>query len=136
MRVAPVRVPPGWQALLRVRSIPPFPSPLPLSHSPLPFPSSVPLPRVSRHLLTLASFLVHSGRNAAGEPLSLGQYYLAGAGAGIGNSFVSGPVEHVRIRLQTQTSNIYSGPVDAVKKIYRADGLRGVYHGQGATLAR
>ncbi len=77
-----------------------------------------------------------SGRNASGEPLSLGQYYLAGSFAGVGNSFVSGPVEHVRIRLQTQTSNIYSGPLDAVKKIYRADGLRGVYHGQGATLAR
>lgn len=43
---------------------------------------------------------------------------------------------HPSTGLQTQTSNIYSGPLDAVKKIYRADGIRGVFHGQGATLAR
>ncbi|GAA6017573.1 hypothetical protein JCM11491_005288 [Sporobolomyces phaffii] len=70
------------------------------------------------------------------ETLTPVQYYLAGAFAGIGNSVASGPVEHIRIRLQTQQDGRYSGPVDAIKKIYRSDGFRGVYQGQGATLAR
>lgn len=42
--------------------------------------------------------------------------------------------------LQTQTGSgptaQYHGPVDALRKIHRTDGLRGVYHGQVTTLAR
>lgn len=72
--------------------------------------------------------------------LTYGQLYLAGAGAGITNSVVSGPVEHIRIRLQTQTKGSgqvwYNGPWDACKKIYATDGIRGIFHGQGATLLR
>ncbi|KAI5476025.1 hypothetical protein MNV49_000497 [Pseudohyphozyma bogoriensis] len=77
-------------------------------------------------------------RGAKGDKLSLGQLYLAGAGAGIGNSIVSGPVEHIRIRLQTQGSGppLYTGPGDALKKIYATDGLRGVFQGQVATILR
>jgi solute carrier family 25 carnitine/acylcarnitine transporter 20/29 len=86
-----------------------------------------------------------------------GQLYLAGAGAGLGNSVASGwglrksnfgygtehepnagPVEHIRIRLQTQSSTnpAFKGPLDALKKIYATDGIRGVYHGQVATILR
>ncbi|SCV69869.1 BQ2448_1263 [Microbotryum intermedium] len=92
--------------------------------------------------------------------LSLGQLYLAGAFAGVGNSITSTPVEHIRIRLQTQTTALYSGPVDAISKIYRTDGcartandacnasslrhrdvwdvdrIRGIFKGQGITLLR
>ncbi|GAA6061338.1 hypothetical protein JCM10212_003228 [Sporobolomyces blumeae] len=70
------------------------------------------------------------------DVLTPAQYYLAGAFAGIGNSVASGPVEHIRIRLQTQQDGRYSGPVHAIKQIYRSDGLRGIYQGQCATLAR
>ncbi|GAA5945288.1 uncharacterized protein JCM15063_000606 [Sporobolomyces koalae] len=85
--------------------------------------------------------LQFASRNAARgqaqpETLTPVQYYLAGAFAGIGNSVASGPVEHIRIRLQTQQDSRYSGPVDAIKKIARADGLRGIYQGQCATLCR
>jgi solute carrier family 25 carnitine/acylcarnitine transporter 20/29 len=40
--------------------------------------------------------------------------------------------------LQTQPDKqrIYSGPLDAVKKIYSAHGLSGIYRGQVATLCR
>jgi hypothetical protein len=34
--------------------------------------------------------------------LSLTQFYLSGAGAGVVTSIISGPVEHIRIRLQTR----------------------------------
>ena len=86
----------------------------------------------------------HSQQNVArgkGPDLSYPQFYLAGAGAGLTNSIVSGPVEHIRIRLQTQTKNAagaypFSGPFDACKKIYATDGMRGIFYGQGATLLR
>ena len=39
---------------------------------------------------------------ASPPPLSYGQYYAAGAFAGIANTVLSSPIEHVRIRLQTQ----------------------------------
>ena len=81
---------------------------------------------------------------------------VAGSIAGIANSVVSGPVEHIRIRtfsshpsiaptltlcpvgLQIQQSHnkIYSGPLDAVRKISSSYGITGIYKGQVATLWR
>lgn len=40
----------------------------------------------------------HQGALPTTRDLSYGQYYAAGAFAGLANSVVSGPVEHVRIR--------------------------------------
>ncbi|KAI8448898.1 MC family mitochondrial carrier protein [Phakopsora pachyrhizi] len=79
-----------------------------------------------------------TNRNAQ---LSLGQMYLAGAAAGLGNSLISGPVEHIRIRLQaasrTQQLNRFLGPLDALKRIIKSDGiLKGLYYGQCITIAR
>ncbi|POW03805.1 hypothetical protein PSTT_10832, partial [Puccinia striiformis] len=56
-------------------------------------------------------------------------------------SYLSRPVEHIRIRLQTSSSanqlNHFVGPADALKKIIRSDGiLRGLYCGQLITVAR
>jgi len=79
---------------------------------------------------------LHSG--AAG--LSYGQYYAAGAFAGLTNSVLSGPIEHVRIRLQTQphgADRLYNGPLDCIKKLSAHEGvLRGLYRGQAVTLWR
>ncbi|PYH76189.1 mitochondrial carrier protein [Aspergillus uvarum CBS 121591] len=71
--------------------------------------------------------------------LSLPQFYIAGAGAGLVTSIVSGPVEHIRIRLQTQphgTGRIYMGPFDCARKLIRAGGLAGLYRGQVMTIVR
>ncbi|OAP59023.1 hypothetical protein AYL99_06320 [Fonsecaea erecta] len=72
--------------------------------------------------------------------LSHGQYYLAGAFAGLTNSVLSGPIEHVRIRLQTQphgAARLYNGPLDCIKKLSAHEGvLRGLYRGQAVTLYR
>ncbi|KAG6911167.1 hypothetical protein DXG01_003907 [Tephrocybe rancida] len=73
-----------------------------------------------------------------GNVLSGGQLFTAGVFAGLANGVVSGPVEHIRIRLQTQ-SNIkpmYSGPWDAIRKIYSGYGIAGLYKGQAVTLLR
>lgn len=82
--------------------------------------------------------------NLSKDPLSPGpsysQYYVAGAFAGIANSVISGPIEHVRIRLQTQphgAARLYSGPLDCVRKLSAHEGvLRGLYRGEAVTVIR
>ena len=64
---------------------------------------------------------------------------LAGVLAGCTVSLVAAPVEHIKARLQVQYSarkseRLYSGPVDCVRRIYGAHGVRGVYRGLAATL--
>ncbi|THH29269.1 hypothetical protein EUX98_g4925 [Antrodiella citrinella] len=80
-----------------------------------------------------------SGRGGPdGLTLSAGQLMAAGVFAGLANSVVSGPVEHIRIRLQTQsaTKPVYAGPFDAIKKISSSHGIAGIFKGQVATLWR
>lgn len=69
------------------------------------------------------------------------QYVLAGAIAGAGSSIVAAPVEHIRIRMQSQNNTIgmkgkYTGSYHALKSIYRKHGLANVYKGYTFTLAR
>ncbi|KAI1188637.1 carrier protein YMC2 [Nemania serpens] len=64
---------------------------------------------------------------------------IAGVMAGFTVSFIAAPVEHIKARLQIQYSarkadRLYSGPLDCLRKIYAAHGLRGVYKGLAATL--
>jgi solute carrier family 25 carnitine/acylcarnitine transporter 20/29 len=72
--------------------------------------------------------------------LSYSQYYASGAFAGIANSVISGPIEHVRIRLQTQphgAGKLYSGPLDCVRKLNSHEGvLKGLYRGEAVTILR
>lgn len=79
-------------------------------------------------------------RQNHGSPFTNSQLYIAGAFSGIANSVISGPVEHIRTRLQVQTTSgsaAYAGPVDAINKIYREHGLfRGIYKGQAVTMVR
>ncbi|KAJ2844038.1 Mitochondrial carrier protein ymc2 [Coemansia brasiliensis] len=67
------------------------------------------------------------------------QLYTAGAAAGVANSVVSGPVEHIRVRLQVQSSGAaaqYKGPIDCIRQIYSSHGLGGIYKGQLPTILR
>jgi solute carrier family 25 (mitochondrial carnitine/acylcarnitine transporter), member 20/29 len=82
------------------------------------------------------------GGTAAGtaSPLSYGQYYAAGAFAGVANSVISGPIEHVRIRLQTQphgAARLYNGPLDCARKlIFQGGWGNGLYRGEAVTVWR
>jgi solute carrier family 25 carnitine/acylcarnitine transporter 20/29 len=75
-------------------------------------------------------------------PLSYTEYYAAGAFAGLANTALSAPIEHVRIRLQTQPhgeGRLYSGPWDCVRKLSTQPGggvARGLYRGTSVTLLR
>ncbi|KAI5824822.1 mitochondrial carrier domain-containing protein [Schizophyllum commune] len=73
-----------------------------------------------------------------GTAFGSGQLFTAGVVAGIANGIVSCPVEHIRIRLQTQsaTNPIYKGPGDAISKIFREHGVAGIFKGQGVTFLR
>ncbi|KAJ1643404.1 Mitochondrial carrier protein ymc2 [Coemansia asiatica] len=71
--------------------------------------------------------------------LTASQLYISGATAGVANSIVSGPVEHIRVRLQVQTSGSaaqYKGPGDCISQIYRSFGWKGIYKGQIPTVIR
>lgn len=72
--------------------------------------------------------------------LSYSQYYAAGAFAGIANTVLSSPIEHIRIRLQTQphgVNRLYAGPIDCVRKLSAHQGvLGGVYRGTAVTFLR
>ncbi|KAL2314788.1 Mitochondrial carrier domain-containing protein [Schizosaccharomyces pombe] len=73
-----------------------------------------------------------------GTPVTMPQYYVSGAISGLANSFLVGPVEHVRIRLQIQTGKnvLYHGPWDCIKKISSQYGLSGIMKGYNPTAAR
>lgn len=79
---------------------------------------------------------------AAGRKGDLGydQYFAAGAFAGLANTFLSSPIEHIRIRLQSQphgAGKLYNGPLDCIRKVSAHDGIaRGLYRGTSVTLFR
>lgn len=72
------------------------------------------------------------------ENFTMGQMYIAGGLAGLANSFVSGPVEHIRTRMQVQGAGVkeYSSTLDCFKKIYAKHGISGIYKGQVITMLR
>lgn len=89
---------------------------------------------------------MHRAREAAGvyavpvdKTLPTIGHAIAGVMAGATVSFIAAPVEHVKARLQIQYSadkakRLYSGPIDCSRRILQQHGLRGLYHGLGATL--
>ncbi|EJU04496.1 mitochondrial carrier [Dacryopinax primogenitus] len=82
---------------------------------------------------------LRSGRGGkTGEELAAGQLFVAGAWAGLANGIVSGPVEHIRIRLQTQPASapLYKGPWGAITSIYGQHGISGIFKGQVPTFLR
>lgn len=84
------------------------------------------------------TFNAQNARNGhPGAHLSHTQFYLSGAAAGIANGFLASPIEHIRIRLQTQTTTkLYDGPIDTIRKLNKAAGLKGVFRGLLPTQIR
>ncbi|CAI5756668.1 unnamed protein product [Candida verbasci] len=72
-----------------------------------------------------------------GKELNLIQFFNCGAIAGFANGFLASPIEHIRIRLQTQSKiKQFNGPLDCFKKIYNVNGLTSIYKGLVPTLIR
>ncbi|ANB11708.1 Ymc1p [Sugiyamaella lignohabitans] len=74
--------------------------------------------------------------NNSPHQLTYPQFYIAGATAGLANSFIASPVEHLRILIQTQKDAKYKGPFDAAKHIRQKYGIAGLYRGFTVTLLR
>jgi len=77
------------------------------------------------------------------EPLSAWEISLAGGYAGLASCFVSTPVELVKCKLQIQSNTVavtpdkmFVSPMHCVEKIFRYNGLRGLYRGYVATVYR
>lgn len=70
----------------------------------------------------------HSKNVDSSSILTLPQYYVCGVAGGLTNSLLAAPIEHVRIRLQTQTVSanskaLYKGPLDCIKQLKYQKGL-------------
>ena len=81
------------------------------------------------------------GPGAEGRgPPGYAEVFAAGCASGTVQTFISSPVELLKLKLQLQTQNRgmagYVGPLRMAERIYRARGLRGFAHGFSATLLR
>lgn len=77
--------------------------------------------------------------NRTSSTLSIPELAVAGAISAVPATLVAGPAERVKVLLQVSGqsgSAAYSGPVDVVRKLYAEGGLRSIFRGTIATLAR
>ncbi|KAL4497372.1 hypothetical protein ABPG72_011307 [Tetrahymena utriculariae] len=68
--------------------------------------------------------------------LPLQYIFFSGSFAGLTTSCISIPVEHVKIRLQTQKNQQFTGSIDCFKKILRNHGVVGLYNSSILQLSR
>ncbi|XP_067943458.1 mitochondrial basic amino acids transporter-like [Watersipora subatra] len=74
---------------------------------------------------------------------SLTSHFLAGTAAGLSQCWITSPMELVKIRMQSQgegerhiNKKVYTSALDCGRKIYQAEGIRGIYRGLTATTLR
>lgn len=65
---------------------------------------------------------------------TISQAFLAGAAAGLSQAFICSPLELAKTRLQV--SDKYHGTWDCIRKVFKAQGTRGVFKGLGLTMMR
>ena len=75
------------------------------------------------------------------RPLSLTDYFWAGAFSGIFTTIAMAPGERIKCLLQIQQgrgsgTKLYSGPMDCARQLYREGGIRSIYKGTVLTLMR
>ncbi|WVQ82902.1 hypothetical protein IAT38_005038 [Cryptococcus sp. DSM 104549] len=77
--------------------------------------------------------------NRTDAHLSIPELAIAGGFSAIPATLVAAPAERVKVLLQVagqQGQQSYSGPVDVVRKLYAEGGVRSLFRGTVATLAR
>lgn len=77
--------------------------------------------------------------NRKSESLSIVELAAAGFLSAVPTTLVTAPVERAKVLLQIQGqggSEKYKGVFDVLKHLYREGGLRSIFRGTGATLAR
>jgi solute carrier family 25 carnitine/acylcarnitine transporter 20/29 len=68
-------------------------------------------------------------------------YTSSGFLSAVPTTLATGPFERIKVLLQIQGQGAgagptYSGPLDVVRQLYKEGGLRSIFRGTGATLAR
>ncbi|KAL9939645.1 hypothetical protein V8E36_001462 [Tilletia maclaganii] len=90
----------------------------------------------------LGKKLVYSMTPKRTDPaLNLPELAFAGFFSAVPTTLVAGPAERVKVLLQLQGQSggsgpKYNGPVDVVRQLYKEGGLKAIFRGTGATLAR
>jgi len=78
--------------------------------------------------------------NRSSSALSLGELAAAGFLSAVPATAIAAPVERAKVLLQVQgqggAGHKYTGVFDVVKHLYKEGGMRSIYRGTGATLAR
>ena len=113
------------------------------SHGPLGFYKGVTSPLLGVTPMFAVSFwgydvgkkLVQAVRTKPSDmPLSIGEISAAGFFSAIPTTLIAAPFERVKVVMQVTKSNISF--LSTVKQIYREGGVRSVFKGSAATLAR
>lgn len=88
-------------------------------------------------LFGVYGFFLESQLPTPGATPTLLQIFIAGAGSGFINSFISGPVELAKIQMQNQIGQGgFRSPSDCLGQVWRRQGLRGCYRGLWPTILR
>ncbi len=78
--------------------------------------------------------------NRTSQTFSTTEFAIAGFISAIPQTFVAAPVERAKVLLQVQgqggAEQKYKGVFDVVKVLYKEGGIRSIFRGTGATLAR
>lgn len=67
-------------------------------------------------------------RGDANHSLTVSEHVAAGALTGIFTALAINPYEILKCRLQVQTESGGAGPIEMMRRIYRAEGIRGFYY--------
>jgi len=78
--------------------------------------------------------------NRKSDTLSLTELAAAGFMSAVPTTLIAAPVERAKVLLQVQgqggSGRVYTGVFDVVKHLYKEGGMRSIFRGTGATLAR
>lgn len=78
--------------------------------------------------------------NRTSKEFTTAEYAAAGFISAIPQTFIAAPVERAKVLLQVQGQGggeqKYKGVIDVVRVLYKEGGLRSIFRGTGATLAR
>lgn len=77
--------------------------------------------------------------NRKDPTLSYAEFAFAGAFSALPTTLVAAPMERIKVLLQVDGQGAnpkYKGPVDCIRQVYKEGGLRSLFRGSVATVAR
>lgn len=96
---------------------------------------SVPL-ALSSFMSSTLFFAYGQAMSFQDQPQSGHQYYIAGTYAGIVQTFIETPLEHIKIKLQNQRTQKFTGPIQCTRHLYQEGGVRSLFKGFNVTMLR